>query len=353
MAYMGPNPTDVNQTIAEVGIARAIGSHHVASLLFTYRCTIACGHCLFACSPTLPDVCCELDEAVDWLGQLLSTNRVVHIAGGEAMIAWDRLLAVCRAASAAGVMPHFIESNASWATSDVLVRERLTLLRDLGLRGMLYSADPYHQAFVPPERRLRAYTIAVEVFGAQNVIAADLTLPQLEELREIGRDEQRLADYTRSHPPNLVGRAGDSLAAYFPDRPLDELAGDRLWHGEHSQRHCQIEFDPRRMWEIHIDPYGNLQTCCGIVLGNLRRRSLADLMGNGFDDSAVLRAVRDDGPFAMLALAESHGYQRRPGYKQKCHLCWEVRRHLRTYYPEQLGPDEVYGEPSSTPPSSR
>ena len=37
----------VDEVIDKVGVARAIGLKHVASLLFTYRCTIACKHCLF------------------------------------------------------------------------------------------------------------------------------------------------------------------------------------------------------------------------------------------------------------------------------------------------------------------
>ena len=69
---------------------------------------------------------------------------------------YDQMLAICRASKEIGAAPHFIETNASWCRDDAMVRNRYEVLQDAGVRGVLISADPYHQAFVPPERRLRA-----------------------------------------------------------------------------------------------------------------------------------------------------------------------------------------------------
>jgi len=101
------------------------------------------------------------------------------------------------------------------------------------------------------------------------------------------------------------------------------------------------------MWEIHIDPYGNIQTCCGIVLGNAHRTLLPDLMKVGFMGNEVAKIVYEEGPFGLLKLARKLGYSPRDGYPQKCNLCWEVRRFLRPHYPDILGPDEIYREPAS------
>ena len=97
------------------------------------------------------------------------------------------------------------------------------------------------------------------------------------------------------------------------------------------------------MWEIHIDPYGNIQTCCGIVLGNAHRTPLPDVMETGFTHNELAGIVHDQGPFGLLRIAVERGYRTRDGYPQKCNLCWEVRKFLRPYYPEELGPDEIYG----------
>lgn len=333
----------VEEVITAEGVAAAIGIKHVASLLFTYRCTIACKHCLFNCGPDKPSVHTSLGDALEYLHQLHATDRVIHIAGGEAMMFYPQLLEICRAASKEGVAPHFIETNASFATDDRLTRDRLLELQDAGVRGLLISSDPYHQQFCARDRYHRCFNTAVEVFGRRNVAGADLSLDQLADLESMSRDSERLAAYTIEHPPMLVGRAGDALSRHFPDRPVEELL-DSMWHGGGGSIDCRREFDPETMWEIHIDPYGNIQTCCGIIVGSAKETPLPDLMSTGFlGRSPVVDAVFTGGPRALLDLAVSLGYEPRPGYPQKCGLCWEVRRFLRTHFPGSIGPDEIYG----------
>jgi hypothetical protein len=333
----------VDEVVSKVGVARAIGIKHVASLLFTYRCTISCKHCLFNCSPDQPSIRVSFEDGVEFLRQLRATDRVVHIAGGEPMIYYDEMLRICQAAHKEEVSPHFIETNASWCVSDEVARKRYEELRDAGIKGMLISTDPYHQAFVLPDRFERARRWAVEIFGEENVIAADPSRKELERMVEIGRGEALLAEYTRKHTPRLVGRAGEELVRFLPDRPIEELKEDSLWHGNASgSADCRKEFDPQEMWEIHIDPYGNIQTCCGIIIGNARQIPLPEMMKRGFTKNELIRIVYEEGPFGLLKLAVKLGYKPREGYPQKCNLCWEVRKYLRPYFPGTFGPEEIY-----------
>lgn len=336
--------TPVDKVIANVGVAKAIGIKHVASLLFTYRCTIACKHCLFNCSPRQPEVYASLEDGVEFLRQLRTTDRVIHIAGGEPMVFYDQMLNICRAAKEEEVAPHFFETNASWCTDDDITRGRYEELKKAGIIGVLISADPYHQTFVPPERRLRAYQWAVEIYGKENVAAGDLSIEDLYRLRKIGRDETLLAEHSQKHPPRLVGRAGNELARFIPDRPVEELVNDTLWHGGTAgDKSCKMEFDPDEMWEIHIDPYGNIQTCCGIILENAHEITLPELIEKGFyTENELVKIVYEQGPFGLLELAVERGYHHRSGYPQKCYLCWDVRKFLRPYFPETFGPAEIY-----------
>jgi organic radical activating enzyme len=342
--HLGKDGEGVEEIIEERGVAEAVRVKHVASLLFTYRCTIACKHCLFNCSPQQPPVRASLSDSLEFLGQLSATDRVVHIAGGEPMIFYNELLAIWRAADRKGLSPHFFETNASWCTSNALTRRRLSCLRKAGAQGVLISCDPYHQASVPARSFLRARRIAAEVFGERNVMAHNPSRSDVQRMVEVGRSETLLAAHASRHPPRLVGRAGEELARHLPDRPIESLKGDALWHGKGPEDgSCRTEFDPDEMWEIHIDPYGNIQTCCGIILGNAHRTPLPDLMETGFAHNELARIVRDHGPFGLLRIAVERGYRPRDGYPQKCNLCWEVRKFLRPHFPEQLGPDEIYG----------
>ena len=335
----------VDEVIAQVGVARATGIKKVAGLIFTYRCTIACRHCLFKSSPQQPDVCMTLEDGVEFLRQLRATDRAVHVAGGEAMMYYQQMLAICRMANEEGCAPHFIETNASWCIDDDVTRSRYEELKSAGVPGMLISADPYHQNFVPPETRFRARKWAVEIFGEENVMAGDVSLEHLSELRRIGRDEGLLAEHSREHMPRLVGRAGDTLADFCPDRPLEELSEDGGWSGGSADGSCRQDFDGKEMWEIHIDPYGNIQTCCGIIIGDAHEKPVVQWVEQGFHtDNDLVRMVYERGPYAYLELAIRHGYQPRQGYPQKCSLCWEVRKFLRPQFPDTFGPAEVYNQ---------
>jgi hypothetical protein len=336
----------VDEEIQARGLAEAVRIKHVASLLFTYRCTIACKHCLFNCSPGNPPVRTSFEDGLNFLGQLRATDRVVHIAGGEAMMYYEELLKIWRAANEEGHAPHFFETNASWCVTDDLTRRRYEELQDAGAKGVLISCDPYHLAHVPPGYFGTARRIAVEVFGQRNVIARNPSRDELERMVEVGRNEALLGEYTRKHPPRLVGRAGKDLAAFLGHRPVEDLSHDELWHeGTSGEESCRSEFDPDEMWEIHIDPYGNIQTCCGIIVGNAHRTPLPDRMGTGFADNEIARTVYEEGPYGLLGLAVELGYRPRNGYPQKCNFCWEIRMYLRPHFPDILGPGEVYGQP--------
>jgi len=333
----------VAQAIREDGVAAAIQKKHVASVLYTYRCTLACRHCLFSCSPRKPNVHVGLEDGLEYLRRLHQTDRVVHIAGGEAMMYWSALIDLCREAGREGVAPHFVETNATWCISDALAYRRLEQLRDAGVLGLLISACPHHQHECPAENYDRCFRAAVEVFGDRNVAAARLTMDELRDFEAIARDEERLADYVRANPPCLVGRAGEALARYLPDRPISELAHDSTWKGPEDHMACRTQFDPATIWEIHVDPYGNVTTCCGIIIGNARRAPLAGLLsGEGWLANPLVNVAYHEGPTGLLSMAVERGYVPRDGYPQKCGLCWEVRKFLRPHFPDILGPDEVY-----------
>ena len=261
---------DVDRLIDTVGLPQAGAQCCVAGILFTYRCSIRCAHCLFGCAADQPDVVMRPRQCADGLAMLHETGRVVHIAGGEAMLYWDALKESVRLAHSEGNAPHFIETNCSFAVDDGVVRERFAFLADHGMRGILASADPFHQAFVPPERFLRVRAAARAVFGAENFWGPKGEDAEIMAFQEIARDENQLRSYVRKHPPVAVGTAHRRLAqyldAYAPDDPTLPIRG---WKGAGQTPDCLDQFAAETLWELHIDPYGNLQTNCGMVLGNV------------------------------------------------------------------------------------
>lgn len=336
--------SDVDRRVADVGVAQAGGELGVAALLYTYRCTIACRHCCFNCAGQRPDIHMTTPQAVAHLESLHQLGRVIHVAGGEAMIYWDDLQDVLAASAERGCQPHFIETNCSFASTDAVVAQRLDVLARWGVVGLLFSADPFHQAFVPPDRVLRVRRLATERFGAGNVWGPGIPDHQVADFPAIAADENRLADYVRAHPPVLVGRAQRELRGHFPQHPLAALPGGARWRDPCPGPDCAVVFDKARIWELHIDPYDNIQTNCGVVLGNARRTPIIEVLRRGpAEANAIVRLLAREGPVGLARFAHRvHGYVVPETACTKCDLCCTVRRFLRPFYPDILGPDEVY-----------
>ena len=337
---------DVNELVAAEGVVAAGGKLGVAAILYTYRCTIACRHCCFGSCGHRPDVRMSTEQALGHLRRLHELGRVIHIAGGECMMYWDALSELLRAAPREAVQPHFIETTCSFASDDGIVRERLGELRDCGVAGILLSADPYHQAFVPPENFLRVRRAATEAFGAANVWCSDAPDEQIVAFAEIARDDARLREYVRAQPPMLVGTAWRELRRYLDEYPLAELPLDTGWKVRYQAKDCAIDFRRETIWELHVDPYDNIQTNCGVILGKACEVGLADVMARGPENANPLTSLlAREGPFGLVDLAASkHGYVPPATACSKCDLCFAVRRFLRPFYPDILGPAEVYGE---------
>ena len=337
----------VDDRIRQVGLVRAGTELKVAAILFTYRCTISCRHCLFACRGARPDVVMDADRCVRYLAQLHELGRVVHIAGGEPMMYWDVLAETLDKASGQGLAPQFVETNCSFADSDEVVRDRFTSFKEHGLFGVLLSADPYHQAHVPPENFIRARGIAREVFGPANVWATDAPDEQVREYARIARDERRLTEYVRAHPPSLTGSAYVELAGVVDSVPLAEAPPPPGSRTPPEQQHCAGEFDAETIWEVHVDPYDNIQTNCGVTLGRADRTPVAEVMARGpAAANAIARTLSESGPIGLAEFARrEHGFHIPETAQQKCALCFVTRCFLRSHYPDILAPQEIYPRP--------
>jgi len=305
-------------------------------IMITYLCSAACRHCLVMAAPEQESTLTDIEDAVEYARDYRKLNRKVIIAGGEALLFFDQVLAMCRAIYDAGLPIYFIESNGSWCTSDELVTERLSLLRDAGLQGMYFSIDPYHQEFVPAERVCRGVRIATELFGEDQVWAPRTPLEQARELESLTGDPERLREYVRAGRVTYFGRAGDALAKFVDPVPLEELL----------KQDCQEALDVDNLHETQVDPFGYVRPdmCPGVNLGNTKHDRVADLATTKrVRETPLLAEIAERGPAVLLEMAKRSGFEPRASYASKCHLCFEVRRHLVREMPEEFGPPHLYG----------
>ncbi len=340
--------TEIDRLISERGLASASAQCRVAAILLTYRCSIRCQHCLFGSAPDRPDVVMTAQHCASGLRLLHETGRVVHIAGGEPMLYWEILIDAIRLANEEGCAPHFIETNCSFAGDDQSVRERLTILAEHGVKGLFASADPFHQEFVAAENFLRVRRIAKQVFGEKNFWGPEQSDADIRSFEGITQDQERLRQYVRSSPPSMVGTAHRQLATYLDHYALNDSRLPRWgWQGPAGSDHCLAQFQADTLWELHIDPYGNIQTNCGMILGHVAETTPnAVLMQGPEHANKFVGILCKHGPKGLAEWARrEHGFVLPQSVTQNCELCYLTRSFLHQSYPEVFGPREVYGKP--------
>jgi hypothetical protein len=89
---------------------------------------------------------------------------------------------------------------------------------------------------------------------------------------------------------------------------------------------------------VSIDPYGYVQLCSGISIGNAKERKLSEIIKT-YDPQAhpILKALFEGGPAGLAKIAISYGFNPTE-YADDCHLCYEARKALLKHYPQYLAP---------------
>ena len=199
---------------------------------------------------------------------LRATDRCIHIAGGEAMLEYETLVAICRGAARYEGLPSLHRDQRDLVYRCPAGPPAADRLQAEGVRGLYISADAFHLALYPVNRYLCCYKAAVEVFGRRNVAAPALSRDALPRL-------SGLAAIPIGWPPSSASHLHDWLAAPATCSPATSRRGPSMTSrattcGMTAHAGCPAPGSslPTPCGN-HLDPYGNVQTCCGVILGNV------------------------------------------------------------------------------------
>ncbi|MGD8278812.1 MAG: radical SAM protein [Gemmatimonadota bacterium] len=288
-------------------------------ILLTYECNFECDHCFVWSGPFRTGVL-TVPQLDDILGQARDAGTVewIYFEGGEPFLYHALLRYGVRRAAKLGFRVGIV-SNAYWATTsedaEEWLRDFAGLVDDLSV-----SCDPFHgdedqvrRARLAEEaaRRLGIPFGTIEVAGEETAGRAVGQLPEGESgVMYRGRAAVKLAPAARKRP-----------ASGMTECPYEDL---------------------REPGRVHLDPFGNLHICQGIVMGNLFRSPLREIC-EAWDPDAhpVTGPLLSGGP---LELARRYGVPIAGAYADACHLCYETRIALRSRFPAELGPPRMYGE---------
>jgi MoaA/NifB/PqqE/SkfB family radical SAM enzyme len=293
-------------------------------ILLTYKCTYECDHCFVWGSPQQAGVF-TLEQVEDVLQQALQVNsiRQIYFEGGETFIYYAVLVKAVRRAHELGFNTGIV-TNGYWATSAADAWSWLRPLAEAGLNKLEISSDMFHGHKSAMSSEHPGLKAASRLGIPASIITVDA--PQ-------GYRDPESADPGSTLVGGDVmfrGRAADRLTAGLPRQPWQSFDA------------CPYEnlSDPSR---IHLDPFGNLHLCQGLVMGNLWKRPLKEIVDT-YDalTNPIIAPLVAGGP---AQLAQEHHVAHDPAYVDACHFCYTMRQRLRPKYPEILAPDQMYGVP--------
>ena len=226
----------------------------------------------------------------------------------------------------------YVETNAFWSWGDEKTESIYCKLKEAGLNRILVSVSPFHLEYIPMDRVNRAVRVARNVFGVQNTIVytqyffdqfqeLDPThpLPLEDYLAATGNERAALA-FATEYALVANGRAATQLNALYQNVPAEHFFGST----------CEKELlSPHH---IHIDLYGNyiVGLCAGISLGKATHLDALIREINTRERPIVAKLLEGGVQALFKYAAEDYGYKTRPeGYMAKCHLCLDIRRHLK------------------------
>lgn len=290
----------------------------------------------------------DLERLVDQLSRYRGYIRSIHLAGGEPFLRFDLLREAVQLLTRASLPLAYVETNAYWATSERVARQKLSALKEAGLRGILVSVSPFHLEQIPFERTALAIRVAEEIFGSWGVylftpgfyhqfrmLNVRGTLPLEEYTKLVG--EQQLARRVSTEyqfVPN--GRGAFQLSHMFPKKSAKKF----------FSINCRASL--AYPGHVHIDLYGNYigGLCAGISVGNGFDLDRLYAEGTSLQDRPVLRQLVEGTLGSLYAWAtEEYGFRElEEGYIAPCHLCAHIRKHIydqggRT---PELAPPEFY-----------
>ena len=95
---------------------------------------------------------------------------------------------------------------------------------------------------------------------------------------------------------------------------------------------------------VHIDPFGNVHICQGLIIGNVYKSPLSQIMKT-FEPTKhpIIGPLLDGGP---AELARKYDVPHQEQFVDECHFCFLLRKTLIEKFPQHLAPNQVYGLPN-------
>jgi hypothetical protein len=263
----------------------------------------------------IADVRQILDEA-DKLGNI----EWIYFEGGEPFLYYQIMLWGLREAKSRGYKTGMV-TNSYWATSVDDAKEWLKPVSEIGIDYISVSDDLYHYGEDSENLARYAYQAATELGLPAGTI-------ELEDMRNYSENIEWKGKPVEAGNVQFKGRAVEKLIDSMPRKPWTEF------------NKC-VDEDFANQGRVHIDPFGYVHLCQGIVMGNMKQTPMHKLFEDFNPDlHPICGPLMKGGPVELI---KKYQLEHEETYIDECHLCYSARLQLRERFPESLTPNEVYG----------
>jgi hypothetical protein len=270
-------------------------------LMLTYKCTIACPHCIVKAGPHRKEEM-RVENALAWIEQARAYRNGhiegIALTGGEPFYNQDMLAHISAYAKTLGFIVSVV-TNAYWASTPESACE--TLERLPAIRLLAISTDVYHQRFIPIEFVKNAIYAAQRLGRRYNIAVCtnDETDPgylaTIDELTRIGEADRIRLSIT--FPTGRAQRKAHPLQYQLSNEPTVaacSMAGSPIIFPDGKVLAC-------------IGPLFSLPHQHPMLLGNAQAEPLAQIFDRA-EINPLLHLIRIWGPHKLISLLKQNGY---------------------------------------------
>ena len=296
----------------------------------TEKCNSQCAHCQGSHSPEREGVM-ETEDGSRYLEETASETKLdsFMIFGGEPMLYPERTITLFKKANELGIPEIELITNGFGGRNPKRARELAAELKAAGVNEVLISVDAFHLPHISLDGPRNAAIASTDA----EIKRVRWNVAVLEGIDGQNKYDRRTREIVAVLEPLGIGmsfneiwpqgRARQNLGRFFAKQPLEGDCPDK--ENALVSPTC-----------ISMDPAGWASICWYMVIGNAKRTSLSGLLtGYSWEAHPVTRTVVEKGPLGLTELPECEGFSlQRDKYIDKCHLCSDLRRHMRRTYPE-------------------
>ncbi|HHN81363.1 MAG TPA: radical SAM protein, partial [Methanomicrobia archaeon] len=298
-----------------------------------------CRHCSYNCGISREGIM-DVSDGRCYIHALCKEHDIgwLSVIGGEPLMVPDLTNELIRCAKENGIPHRGIITNGFWGRETKRAQKILKDLKDAGMNQITFSVDAFHQEHIPFSHVRNAIMASTDI-GFDKVWVDGYYLKYEDSGNRFDKQTKALLDELRgvegidinTYRLRMCGRAVD-LQDQFDDKSVPQgICTPPFWMGGGFENPSTIEIDHR----------GNVTLCPGISIGNAKEDEITAIVQT-YDvcEHPILSIINEDGPLGLAKLADNFDLSR--GFVDHCHLCYELRNHLRPLYPRYLTPADVY-----------